>query len=94
MTHMQQPIYLYGTPEAPIERVMTVLLIGFDGRRKVLTGTREALWREYLHGDGGPATRAPGNAGYEYWCPLPLGTTEQDAVPGPATLNLLNRGKQ
>jgi hypothetical protein len=63
--------------------VMTVLLIGFQGQRKVLTGTRDELWREYLHGDGGHGCNGVRPIGWEYWCPQPLLVTEREAVADP-----------
>jgi uncharacterized protein (DUF1786 family) len=63
---------------------MTVLLIGFQGQRKVLTGTRDELWREYLHGDGGYGCNGVRPIGWEYWCPQPLGTRERDATAAPS----------
>jgi hypothetical protein len=74
------------------EPVLTVLLIGFDGRRKILTGVFDVLWNEFLSGDGGMVASGAEHVGYEYWCQLPLGTTESDQLTRPVTLQLLNRG--
>jgi hypothetical protein len=76
--------FMYGdlaALDAPPAPVMTVLLIGFDGRRKVLTGNRDELWREYLHGDGGPGCNGVAPVGWEYWCPQPLLTPDAEASP-------------
>lgn len=90
---MQQSTYMYGDlsvdPDAPAQ-VMTVLLIGYQGQRKVLTGTRESLWNEYLRGDGGHGCNDARPVGWEYWCPQPLLTLI--AAPGDAVQTLLNRG--
>jgi hypothetical protein len=64
----------------PPSHVITVLLIGFDGRRKLLTGTHEELWREYMHGDGGPCCNGLQPAGWEYWCAQPLLTRPSEAL--------------
>lgn len=76
------------------ELVMTVLLIGFDGRRKIITGVFDVLWREFMSGDGGMVASGAEHVGYEYWCQLPLGTTESDQLARPVTLQLLNRGSK
>jgi hypothetical protein len=93
---MHEPHFMYGDMAQfgeEAEPVMTVLLIGFDGRRKILTGVFDVLWREFLQGDGGPGNKLTTEpCGYEYWCQLPLGTTENDQLTRPVTLQLLNRG--
>jgi hypothetical protein len=94
---MHKPIFMYGDMGQfgeEEEPVLTVLLIGFDGRRKILTGVHDVLWHEFMHGDGGQSNdnTPDGHVGYEYWCQLPLGTTEDDQLTRPVTLQLLNRG--
>jgi hypothetical protein len=72
--------------------VMTVLLIGFDGRRKVLTGVRDVLWNEFLHGDGGPGCNGVQPVGWQYWVPQALGTLAPDAtIPGDLKIWEINK---
>jgi hypothetical protein len=75
------PNYMYGYIPL-IERpkpVMTVLLVGFQGQRRVLTGTFHELNREFMVGDGGHGCNQVQPCGWEYWCEQPLGTRERDA---------------
>lgn len=76
---MTEPCFMYGDLEDRDEPVMTVLLIGFQGQRRVMTGTREELWREYVRGDGGYGCNGIQPIGWEYWCPQPLLTPADDA---------------
>lgn len=79
---MHEPTFMHGDLsklDEPAEPIITVLLIGFDGRRRVLTGTHEACWREFMHGDGGPACNGVRGVGWEYWCRQPLGTLDREA---------------
>jgi hypothetical protein len=81
---MQEQTFMYGDLSRlgePAEPIITVLLIGFDGRRRVLTGTHQTLWNEFMHGDGGQSNdnTPDGGVGYEYWCRQPLGTLDHEA---------------
>lgn len=92
---MQDQTFMYGdlaTLNAKEEPVMTVLLIGFQGQTRLLTGTRAALWNEYLHGDGGHGCNGVRPVGWEYWCPQPLLTTDtKDAVVSPKIAEILSK---
>lgn len=86
---MQTETFMYGDLtqlDAEPAPVMTVLLIGFQGQRKLLTGTREALWNEYCHGDGGYGCNGLQPIGWQYWCPQPSLTTDLDKAAVPATV--------
>lgn len=81
---MQQECFMYGdwrqlTKEPA--RVETVLLVGFQGQRRLLTGTHRELWREYTSGDGGYGCNGVQPIGWEYWCPQPLLTREPTIPP-------------
>lgn len=56
--------FMYGDLDAldRVEPVKTVLLVGFQGQTQLLTGTRNALWREFMQ------------AGWHYFLPQELGT--------------------
>lgn len=89
--------FMYGDEAALVEEpapVLTVLLIGWDGRQKLLTGTYDALWREFMTGDGGPFESNPHTNGWEYWVQQTTGTNElvHATVPPSITLHRAKKG--
>ena len=56
--------------------VMTVLLIGYQGQLRLLTGVRSALWNEFMRGDGGYGCNGVRPIGWEYWVEQTLGTND------------------
>jgi len=66
MTHMHHD----AEELAPVIRV---LLTGFDGRKRVMTGRFDVLWREFMQGDGGPGNSiCTKPCGWASWVPLPI----------------------
>jgi hypothetical protein len=74
---MHQETFMYGdlsALDAEPEPIITVLLIGWDGRRVELTGTHEVLWNEFMRGDGGGQHNDtnPFATGFQTWTRLDL----------------------
>lgn len=68
--------FMYGDLDATdrVEPIETVLLVGFQGQTRLLTGTHRELWREFMVGDGGHGYGNSQPVGWHYFLPQDLGT--------------------